>query len=70
MYYNIPLTLENNTGLHLQGKIKIKQTGTPRDTMPKAANESTGASMSGRTTRNIAASSMSIGIGRNTYICK
>ena len=35
--------------------------------MPKAATESTGASMSGRTTSNIAANSMIIGIGRNTY---
>jgi len=35
--------------------------------MPKAANESTGASMSGTITRNIAASNMNIGIGRNTY---
>lgn len=68
MYYNIPFTLENKAGLHLQGKMKIKQTGTPRNTMPKAANESTGASMSGRRTRNIAASNMSIGIGRNTYV--
>ena len=37
--------------------------------MPKAATESTGASMRGRITSNTAANNMSIGIGRNTYVC-
>ena len=45
----------------------MKYTGTPRSMMPKAATESTGASMSGRITSNTALINMSIGIGRKTY---
>ena len=44
----------------------MKYTGTPRSIMPKAATESTGASMSGRITSNTAPINMSIGIGTNT----
>ena len=46
----------------------MKYTGTPRSIIPKAATESTGASMSGRITSKTAANNMSIGIGRNTYM--
>ena len=45
----------------------MKYTGIPRSIMPKAATESTGASMSGRITSNTAPINMSIGIGTNTY---